>query len=97
MKRILYGLSFVILLLTLGCKKENRVEKSKFTMKNNVLLLDGNKFTGIAYENYDEGGIKSEWTILNGIEHGPSTIYYSNGQINEIINWKDGEKDGPYE
>jgi len=79
-------MAFGLILFTSSCQKEVRVEKSNFTMKNRVLMLDGNKFTGVAFENYSNGQLKSEWTMLNGIEHGQSTEVKAQHAFNE----KDG-------
>ncbi len=97
MKRILSVFIFGLILIAGSCQKEVRVEKSKFKLVNRVFMLGDEKFTGVAYENYTDGTLKSEWTLLNGIEHGPGNTYYPNGQVDEKILWKDGEKDGPYE
>ena len=83
MKRILFVLTFGLILITAGCQKEVRVEKSKFKLENGIFMLDNNKFTGVTYENYTDGTLKSEWTLLNGIEHGPSATYYRNGQVDQ--------------
>ena len=97
MKKLLSPLFLVLILFSISCQKEARVEKSKFKITEGVFHLDGKKFTGIVYENHPNGKVYREWTMLNGIEHGPSAIFYTNGQVDEKIIWKEGKKDGPYE
>ena len=97
MKRILIVLTIGLMMITGSCQKETRVEKSEFKLVNGIFMHNDKQFTGIAYENYTDGTLKSEWTLLNGIEHGPSKTYHSNGKVDEKIMWKDGEKDGPNE
>ena len=97
MKKICFAASLVLLLVFSGCKKEIRVEQSEIEVKDKLLFLEGNKFSGVAYKNFTNGKLQSEWTIVDGVAHGPSSTYYSNGQLNEKLDWNEGKRNGPYE
>jgi antitoxin component YwqK of YwqJK toxin-antitoxin module len=44
----------------------------------------------------DNDGYRSTWTEVDEKYEGTWVVYYPNGQINEIANFKDGEFDGTY-
>ena len=97
MKNILFVLSLGLILSIGSCQKDSRIDKSELTVVDDSYLLEGDKFTGVAYENYTNGKVKNEWTLSAGILNGPFSSHYSDGKVDESLYWKDGLKDGPYE
>lgn len=56
----------------------------------------GKLFTGVAYEMWNDEQVKSEIFFKEGYQHGPTTKYYSNGQLHKSSNYKNGERDGHF-
>ena len=53
-------------------------------------------YSGIWYQWYGNGNIKSKTHYLNGVEHGVVENYYSNGNIRERLIYHHGELDGEW-
>ena len=60
-------------------------------------LLDtyeGKPFTGIAYETWANGGLRSEAEFVDGLKSGLSKDWFQNGQIKSEMNLRQGDGHG---
>ncbi len=93
--------------LLISCKTENNKilaisEKKIFvsnksksvSVKKNVLFFNDQKFNGVVYELYENGDTLSIKKISNGFQDGISKKWYSNNQLMETRNYKNGQKNG---
>ncbi|MBN1210902.1 MAG: hypothetical protein JXB05_39000 [Myxococcaceae bacterium] len=56
-----------------------------------LMVWNGQPFTGVAVEFFPDGRLQSEVYHLNGLEHGPSRAWYPSGQLREEKNlWYGG-------
>ncbi len=58
---------------------------------------NGDLFTGIYKETFPTGVLKAEMTIKKGQKHGVTKIYYEDGRISEIQQYKNNLMDGKWE
>lgn len=56
----------------------------------------GALYTGTYRNFYENGQIKTEIPLINGLKSGSMMIYFQNGQTNEIRSYKDGKMDGTW-
>ena len=100
MKNILSIL--LISVLFIGCS-ENRVDVNELTNKGTDLTVNlsgsvwyhyDNLFTGIGYDVYQNGQLKSEISYKDGKYDGLSKIWYENGQLEIESNWTNHKKNG---
>jgi uncharacterized protein len=56
----------------------------------------GEPFTGICYEVHDNGNLKEEIEMVNGLKHGDGKLFYENGQLNIDRNFKDDQQHGKF-
>ena len=56
-----------------------------------VTYYKNKPFTGIAYSLYDNGNIKEEIEMVDGLKHGSGTNYSENGEIDLVLNYIDDE------
>jgi len=94
---------FLIISLLFGCSQpsvkfdnlEDRLEN--YFDNGHLILVKGEPFSGVAFDEYENGNIFIEASIKNGIPHGKYERYSEYGQLLEKVNYNDGERDGPYE
>lgn len=55
---------------------------------------NGNPYSGSYVLYYDNGNIKVDATIVNGLPNGEMKLFYPSGKIQEIRSYSYGEKDG---
>ena len=58
---------------------------------------EGEIYSGIHKEFFEDGTLKSSYSILNGELHGTVAFYYPNGNLEERGNYRSGNKDGVWE
>ena len=94
--KYLYILLFIIIFV--GCNSEKRVLVDELTLKGDVHYFESKPYTGIVFDVYEEyswsGNLKSEYGVLNGIQHGIFKEYFPNGDISNEGNYIDGQKNG---
>jgi antitoxin component YwqK of YwqJK toxin-antitoxin module len=61
------------------------------------MFYESEPFTGIGFQNYENGQLKVESIFKDGKENGLSKMYYENGQLLGFQNHKDGKPDGLWE
>jgi antitoxin component YwqK of YwqJK toxin-antitoxin module len=59
--------------------------------ENDIGLFSGKLFNGIVSKT--QNGIKSEFTVKEGVLSGPANCYYASGQLMESGAFKEGKKD----
>lgn len=89
--------------------KDRRIEwgDEYFEIKDELFYVKGEymPFSGIAFDLYDNGNLRSEFNYVKGIQHGVGKIYYENGNLEmeamivngyvngyEITYWENGNK-----
>ena len=53
----------------------------------------GKLFTGVAFQDYENGKKMGEYSYKNGKYHGLYKVWYKNGQLEQEDNYKDGQLD----
>ena len=48
-------------------------------------------------ERYDNGQLREEGTLKDGVRHGLCRSYYESGELESERNWEKGSRSGPYE
>lgn len=90
MKKLLF--SVVAILIALSSFAQNITEG-----KDGVYYDDhGTPYTGTYHSYYENGQVKSEIPLVNGLKSGSMILYFPNGQVNEIRAYKDGKMDGTW-
>lgn len=62
--------------------------------KDDVYLLDGSPFTGIAKATYDDGTAKGEYPFRDGRFHGVVQEWWDNGQRSTETHFESGQRHG---
>lgn len=68
--------------------------KLKYTAKNSLWTLDGKPFSGYAISHYPDGIIKQKFGIFNGKKQNQSEDWYTNGQLKQLTNYRQGKLHG---
>jgi len=76
----------VQLIYTVTAYHENGHHSSKANYNKN------GKLEGIATEWYNTGQKKGEWTYKDGVRHGPLTLWYRDGTLEQRKNYENGEE-----
>jgi antitoxin component YwqK of YwqJK toxin-antitoxin module len=73
----------------------------ELVLNNGIYYLKGKAFSGHLKETYENSAIKLVYSYLNGMQHGKSISYYSNGQLRDCrmyaANKSFGKHDGFWE
>lgn len=80
----------LLLLLIIPAFSQNLELKDGLYYKKDML------FTGSNVEYYDNGKILLEQSIKNGLVDGKMTLYYQNGNTQEIREYSEGKKNGTW-
>ena len=59
-----------------------------------ITHYNGHPFTGIGYRSFDDGSIKTEIEMVNGLKNGNGKHYYPNGKIKREEYYKNDIKEG---
>jgi antitoxin component YwqK of YwqJK toxin-antitoxin module len=59
-----------------------------------VARLDGQLFTGVAFEENGPGGVTSELTYVDGVQEGPARDWYESGQMKGLTSYHRGTQHG---
>jgi len=90
MKKLGFILAAVLSFNVLNAQTLN--EKGLYIDNNSDnALFNGKLFNGIVSNTQD--GVKSEFTVKEGVITGPATYYYASGKLMESGAFKDGKKD----
>ncbi|SVA81359.1 uncharacterized protein METZ01_LOCUS134213 [marine metagenome] len=87
----------IALFLISGCSKKEleSVNETSLIEKNGVYYTkDKQPYSGQVSSLYENGSIKSEWTLKNGRLDGLYNLWYKSGKKWFQKNYKDGELDG---
>ena len=87
----------IVLFIISGCSKKELepVDVTSLIKKDDVFYTKDNKlYSGQVSVLYDDGSIKSEWTLKNGRLDGLYNLWYKSGKKWLQKNYKDGELDG---
>lgn len=60
---------------------DNRVNEDSLEYDDDMRMYNGTPFTGVGYETYENGNLKSETTYLNGFQNGISKEFYPDGNL----------------
>ncbi len=102
MKKLNYLSFLFILSLLIGCSQPRvKIDNLEDRLGNyreygHLIKIEGEPFSGIAYQEYSDGTIFIELSVRRGIPHGKFKRYYENGQLHEKGTYKNGEFDGPH-
>lgn len=72
----------------------NKIPESELEYEDDIRCFNGEPFTGVGYDLFDNGELKSEYEYRNGLEHNICKEWYANGQLKEQIECKRGMKYG---
>ncbi len=72
----------------------NKVLESELIAISGLLCYNKKAFSGIVYELYDNGNLKFEYNVSNGLSDGKSEVFYNNGNLKYIGYFKKGKEDG---
>ncbi len=72
--------------------KNNRIEEDMLEFDDDVKCYNGVPFTGIGFEKYPNGNLKSETPYEDGFQSGTSREWYSTGQTMCELEWKKGAR-----
>ena len=87
----------IVLFIISGCSKKELepVDVTSLIKKDEVYYTKDNKlYSGQVSVLYDDGSIKSEWTLKNGRLDGLYKLWYKSGKKWFQKNYKDGKLDG---
>ena len=59
-----------------------------------VTHFRGKPFTGVCFGLHENGNLKDEYEMLDGLKHGKAVTYYDNGKLKEELYCKDDKLDG---
>ena len=66
----------------------------KLDEEEDLIVFEGEPFTGIGIESYENGQKKSEKRYKRGVEHGFSYEWYGNGKKKSEVPWENGNVNG---
>jgi len=90
MKTLTYLFSVVFLLICInGSAQEMYKDSNGIYCASNMY-----PFNGIYTEYFENGNIKIESRLIEGVLNGITTVYHENGQKSEVRSYKNGMKDG---
>tara|TARA_Y100000389_G_C17386918_1_gene477591 strand:+ start:759 stop:1265 length:507 start_codon:yes stop_codon:yes gene_type:complete len=72
----------------------NKVLESDLIAVSGLLCYDKKAFSRIVYELYDNGNLKFEYNVSNGLSDGKSKVFYNKGNLKYIGYFKKGNEDG---
>lgn len=95
--------SLLILSIFIGCSSEREnIPNLENLLENYVdngtpIMVDGVLFSGILFQEHNNGQILMEVHVDKGIPNGQFEYYFENGQLGEKGAYKDGKEDGLWE
>jgi antitoxin component YwqK of YwqJK toxin-antitoxin module len=84
---------FFLSLIMIGCT-ETRVLEAELKEEGGLYYYQGEPFTGVSFEMYNESELKSEVHYKDGKYHGTLKTYFRGGHLSIEGTYKDGKKDG---
>ena len=99
MKKLLFILLFIPLTLFSQENVLNRetIKDEYIKEIDGILYYNEKPFTGMFYEEYENGKLEYEDPFIDGVRNGTLKFYYESGKLRTIANYKDGKKNGLYE
>ena len=86
---------FLALLVIAACHRQPVVaEYGKLDWKDDIFLLEGNPFTGLAQDKFPNGRTKCEYPMKDGRIHGIVHEWYDNGQPSVETHFENGKRHG---
>lgn len=70
------------------------VDYAKLDWKNDLFLLGGKPFTGVAEQRYRDGKLKARYHYQNGMIHGIVEEWYANGQQSTETHFEKNQRHG---
>ena len=96
MKKTILVLTASILII--GCSKKrvliDELENKSENWLESVMYSQGELFTGIGYDIYDNGQLQTEQSYTNGVLNGAWKEWYKDGKIWSEGNYKEGKEHG---
>ena len=77
-----------------ACGEGRRVAYDDLGYEKNKFTLDGELFSGIAIHKYEDGTIKAEYHIRDGVYHGVAKEFYEDGTPSAETGYRDGLRQG---
>lgn len=72
----------------------NRIDYEQLLYtESHTFTYNGEPFTGVAFEQFDDGSIKSEFEYRDGREHGVAREFYTDGSVKSETHYRNG---GPH-
>ena len=84
----------LVLVLAQCSKAPTEADYAALEWKNDVYLLDGTPFTGIARATYDDGSPKGEYPFTDGRFHGLVREWWPNGEQRVETSFENSQRDG---
>nr|MDK2850416.1 hypothetical protein [Candidatus Cloacimonadota bacterium] len=75
---------------------EDAIEKNELIMQDDILLLDGEPYSGWVYERYPEGTLSLASQYKNGKLNGMTFLWYPDGSPQMSASYKDGVLHGRF-
>ncbi len=103
MKKLNYLSFLLILSLLIGCSqprvKLNNLEDrlNNYIQYGQLIQIEGEPFSGIAFDEHENGDLHIELSIKKGKPDGPYKSFHLYGQLAGKVTFKNGELDGPFE
>ncbi|WP_052947761.1 toxin-antitoxin system YwqK family antitoxin [Aneurinibacillus tyrosinisolvens] len=73
-------------------KNHVRVDEELLEFDDDLRCYNDSPFSGIGYENYPNGNLKTETLYKDGFQHGLSREWYPTGEIKSEFFWKKGSR-----
>ncbi len=108
--RLLLTLSFIFVLSLLAAQNNTEeydlvktlvlpkaaVPVTELTLTNEVWLQDGEPFTGIAYERFENGKLSRVLSLFRGLQQGPMYLWYPDGAPQMSATYRQGRLSGRF-
>jgi antitoxin component YwqK of YwqJK toxin-antitoxin module len=83
--------------LFVGCNREKHYSETQERGGVLYIVNEDKPYTGIVFNNHDNGNLRYEAPYKNGLKNGEVVSYYQNGQLRVKANYKNGQYDGSYQ
>ncbi len=94
---------FLLIIALLGscdfCNEEDRIDKEFYAnghIKQEIFYSCGKSYYRKAYFEEQEGQLRIEQYLKNGVPHGEKRVYWDNGNLQGLIFFEDGLKHGEF-
>ena len=94
MKKLLSILSICLVFISCSPDRVLFDDLTRGTKESTTLYFEGELFTGVSFDVYEDGQLEWEANYKDGELDGLYRSWYENGQLDFEYNYKDGKEDG---